>query len=95
MTAVDSEVHVPLVTKGFRGWSRGLNFGVFQSIGSSHISLGQKLHGPIRGHDVIDKELNQSEADKLGGNRKCESEVRHQPVLRFKWTPLNKKQLFY
>lgn len=72
MTAVDSEVHVPLVTKGFRGWSRGLNFSVFQSIVSPIFPSGQKLLGPIRGHDVIDKELNQSEADKLGRNRKYE-----------------------
>lgn len=92
---MDSEVHVPLVTKGFRGWSHGLNFGVFQSIVSPIFPSGQKLLGPIRGHDVIDKELNQSEAEKLGGKRKCEWEVRHQPVLRLKWTHLNKKQLLY
>lgn len=96
MTTVDSEVHVPLVTKRFRGWSRGLNFGVFQSIVSPIFPSGRKLLGPIRGHNVIDKEFNQSEADKLGGNRKFEWKVRHQPVLRFKWTRLNKKkQLFY
>lgn len=95
MTTVGYEVHVPLVTKRFRGWSRGLNFGVFQSIVSPIFPSGQKLLGPIRGHNVIDKELNQSEDDKLGGSRKCEWEVRHQPVLRFERTRLNKKkQLF-
>lgn len=26
---MDSEVHAPLVTKGFCGWSRGLNFAAF------------------------------------------------------------------
>lgn len=74
---VDSDVHVPPVTAGAPWLVTWLHFGVFQSIVSPIFPSGQKLPGPIRGRHVTDKEFNQSEAGKLGGNRKCDSEVRH------------------